>query len=349
MRNRRVKSLLKDMVVCCASSALGQGVAAHLHRNMTAFIMYHGVSRDSEELESTTFVKESQFRRQMEFVRAAFDCLTIDEALERDGSAIRRPGVVITFDDGYANNADIALPILEAFEIPAVIYITTRNVLERRLFWPDEVWIAVKRSGVREIDLSGIVETLRKYRFYGHGAQWQTAVHDLMEDLKRTHPSRRAEVVDAVVQRFRETAGAKYFEMEPESNLFTPLTKKQVEALSSHPLITIGSHSHCHNLLNQIPLSQAKESILTSKEILERLTRRKIEHFSYPNGNLTPEIMCVLRDLGFRSAVSVPPGYFAPGDNPFFIKRFMPGAYMSLNTFKAMLTGIFSLRRRLGF
>jgi len=297
-------------------------------------------------LTAFAIVREREFVRQMEYLKEKYACLTIDQAISRNGHA-SMPGVVVTFDDGYVNNLEVALPILERFEIPAAIYVTTQNVCERRLLWSDKIWIAVKKAGLPHIDLTGIAPPLKSYDLGGVGDQWQYRVHLLTEDVKRSDPSRREEIVTSIIRRLQELSGAA-IDVDVENNSFTPLTPEQLRRLSSHPLITIGAHSHCHNLLNRIPLPQAKESILRSKEILEDITGKEIRHFSYPNGNLNDEIVDILKREGFRSAVTVPPGFFRNGDDPYRIPRMMVGAYMSLNLFKAKLTGIFEMKRKIG-
>jgi len=47
----------------------------------------------------------------MKYLKETFDCLSIEEALNRNVKNAKKPGVVVTFDDGYANNVEIALPI----------------------------------------------------------------------------------------------------------------------------------------------------------------------------------------------------------------------------------------------
>ncbi len=338
---------IKAAAASCLSNSLAQRAAFRLHRTKTLFLMYHGIAHDAEEIESSTIVREGAFRRQMEYLKENFDCLSIEEALDRTGHQAKRLGVVVTFDDGYQNNLKIALPILEEGGIPAIIYVTTGNVCERQLFWSDKIWIAARRSALARIDLTGISNGFGEYSFLGTGEQWQDCVKRLTEDIKRTDPSRREEIAEEVLIRFRESPQAKPFDINVEDNVFTPLTADQVSALTAHPLITIGSHSHCHNLLNQIPLRQAEESIRKSKEILEQLTGKRVEHFSYPNGNLTPDIVTLLKDAGFKSAVSIPPGFFKYGDDPYFIKRIMVGPYTTLDMFKARLTGVLELASKL--
>lgn len=344
------RQVLKSAVVYSFSNSFAQRLNNFIHRTKTIFLMYHGIAEDSEELESTTVVREGEFRRQMAYLRQNYSCLSIDDLISNSRPEGKdAPGAVVTFDDGYANNYTVALPILEQFEIPAVVYITTGNVVNRQLFWFDKIWIASKKSGICKIDLTGIAEPLRSYSLQGSGDSWQVRIHHLTEDIKKTDPAKREEIVDSIITRFRESPGAKPFELNVENNIFTPMTVEQVRTLSSHPIITIGSHSHCHSLLNQIPLAQAEESIVRSKDILEDITGHAVKHFSYPNGNLTPDIINVLKGNGFQSAVTVPTGFFGTSDDPYRIPRMMVGSYMSLDLFKAKLTGIFELGYKLGF
>jgi len=284
----------------------------------------------------------------MEYLKDNYDCISIEDALGRDKRPKQHQSAVITFDDGYANNLEIALPVLEDLGIPAIIYVTSRHVCERRLFWPDKIWLAAKRSAVSKIDLSGLAESIGVYDLGGSGEQWQENVLRILEDVKKTDPSRREEIADEIVTRFGNSHEAKPFDIKVEDNVFTPLTQEQVSKLAAHPLITIGAHSHCHNLLDQLPLPQAEESILESRGILEKLTGKKIEHFSYPNGNYTTDIIDIVQNAGFRSAVTVQPGFYKNGDDPYRIRRFGVGAHMSIDLFKAKLTGIFELAKRFG-
>ena len=331
----------------CASHPLVFSIASILHRRKTLFITYHGVSRDSEEFEAWTMVREGEFRRQMAFLKDHFECLPIEKVLNQNGGLGNRPGVVVTFDDGYANNLELALPILEESGIPATIYVTTWHVCERRLFWPDKIWMAAKRSKVSRIDLTGIADSLRYYSLHGTGKQWQDGVLEILEDVKRTDPSSREECVEQIVTRFQESSEAGPFEIEIEGNPFTPLTSDQISELAAHPLITIGAHSHCHSLLDQIPLSLARKSITRSKDILTRITGREVKHFSYPNGNFNLDIVKIIQKAGFSSAVTLQPGYYKKGDNPHLISRYIVWTHMSFQLFKAKLTGAFELGRKI--
>jgi peptidoglycan/xylan/chitin deacetylase (PgdA/CDA1 family) len=317
----------------------------HLLRTRTLFLAYHGVAPDAEEFDAWTLVRASAFRAQMEFLKENFDCISMDQALEGRREGCRRPGAVVTFDDGYANNLEVALPILTDLGIPATIYVVTGIVQERELLWPDAIWFAAKRSGVTDIDLSGIADPLGSYRFGTAREDWQEGVLEILEDVKRTPSEVRRETVEKIAARFmaQSTTGNKVVQVE--GNVFSPLKEDEIRELAASPLISLGAHTHCHSLLDRIPLDAARESIEKSKRILEDMTGKAIDHFAYPNGNFNRDIVRIVQEAGFRSAVTWETGYFKPEDDPFAIKRFGVGADTSPEAFKALVSGLLTIRK----
>jgi peptidoglycan/xylan/chitin deacetylase (PgdA/CDA1 family) len=342
-----IKSRIKTGVLWAVNNSLAQACAQKWNRRKTLFLTYHGVSRDREELEAWTLVPESVFRQQMVFLRDHFELLRIGEALDHGAERRRRLGVVVTFDDGYVNNVEIALPILRELNIPAVIYVTSGNVLDQALCWSDMIWIAAKRSCVRSIDLRGIANPLGTYCLNGKGTSWQTKVMKILEDVKRTDPVQRKSIVRAIVTAYKRSPGALEFDLNRETDVFAPLHREQVSRLASESLITIGAHSHCHNLLDQIPIEEARESVHKSKAVLEDLTGQRVEHFAYPNGNFNSDVVRLVKGAGFRSAVTVCPGFYDNQDDPYTINRLGVGAGVSMDVFTGMLTGIFLLKQKL--
>ena len=341
----RIKRLLKVVVVLTAASRPMQWFCRKAHRAEVLCLMYHGVCPDTEDVSAWTLVRESSFREQMRFLRDEFDCLSIDEVLDRDADTAVRPAAVVTFDDGYANNLEVALPILTELGIPAIVYVTTRNVVERRLFWHDKILMAAHRSEVCRVDLTGIAEPLGDYSIDGTDERWYEGVAAIWEDVKRAGPDARDAIVDQIIERFAGADGANPFHIEVEGNVFTPLTSEQIRRLADEPLVTIGSHSHCHNLLDRIPLAEAEQSIRKSKEILQDLTGQQIRHFSYPNGDYNGALVSVLKRAGFVSAVTTRPGFFKTASNRYEINRYGVGAWTTLPFLKARLTGVFECLR----
>ena len=340
-----IKSKLKMVAVGAAQFSIIQDLAFRINRAKTVFLAYHGVSSDDRTNLPWTHLSETAFCRQMRFLKKYFDCISIDEALARDGQKTKKPGAVVTFDDGYRNNLDNALPVLKQLEIPATIYITTGNMLNRELFWHDKIWLSAEKSAAAFVDLRQISANLSTYNLDRKDRKWRDGLTQLLEDVKKLDAVHRDEIVIEITRKFLEGSRTDLGSIRLENNDFIPLNKRDVRELAEQPLITIGAHTHCHNLLDRIPIAQAVKSILISKKTLEDLIGFKVNHFAYPNGNYSHALIRALREAGFKSSVAFQRGYMRYGDNPFSIPRYGVGSDLSFSVFKALVTGILDLKR----
>lgn len=119
-----------------------------------------------------------------------------------------------------------------------------------------------------------------------------------------------------------------------------PLSLPQLGELAAHPLVTIGAHSHGHELLDQLPIAEAKASITRSRDLLEGWTGRPVRHFAYPNGNYTPALMDLLDELGFASATILEDRLVHEGAPAQALPRIGVGRYDSLARLKLRLVGV---------
>ena len=91
--------------------------------------------------------------------------------------------------------------------------------------------------------------------------------------------------------------------------------------------VTIGSHSHGHELLDRITLAAARESIVRSLALLREWTGRAVEHFAYPNGNYNAALVGALPGLGLKSAVTTRKGLWRRDGSPFELPRINVGRF----------------------
>ena len=87
-----------------------------------------------------------------------------------------------------------------------------------------------------------------------------------------------------------------------EQQQHNSMNLKEVEALSHHPLVTIGSHTLTHSPLRDVSIEQAKVEIVESKKKLEEALNKEIHYFCYPTGSFNEEIMQLVQDAGYRLA-----------------------------------------------
>jgi peptidoglycan/xylan/chitin deacetylase (PgdA/CDA1 family) len=94
-------------------------------------LFYHRVADD--RLNPWT-ISHRAFERQMHWLRAHFDMISLAEGQRRLQTGNDRPAVTITFDDGYADNCRRAMPLLIELKIPCTYFVTTQNILAQRPF-----------------------------------------------------------------------------------------------------------------------------------------------------------------------------------------------------------------------
>jgi peptidoglycan/xylan/chitin deacetylase (PgdA/CDA1 family) len=123
---------------------------ARLRLPVLSILTYHHVCDPGADYRfdpETADVTPAQFRRHMELVKRHFSVIDIDEMLGAlDGKKLPPNPCLITFDDGYRSNLDVALPILSELGLKAVFFIATSFVSERRLYWWDRVAYIVASS-----------------------------------------------------------------------------------------------------------------------------------------------------------------------------------------------------------
>lgn len=118
-----------------------------LTRSKSFVVTFHGIAaRRDGDLPAAVqpAFDAAELRAAIDWIGRRFDYLTPSELLQGE-----RCGVLLTFDDGFANNYTNALPVLEAFEAPAVFFVTTQHVEDpknwlpatratARRHWPEE-------------------------------------------------------------------------------------------------------------------------------------------------------------------------------------------------------------------
>lgn len=292
-------------------------------------LCYHTLRPDSEDLASWLALRLGDFKAQISALRDSYDIVSLDEAL-RQGTSSGKPRAVLTFDDGeWAMQAHL-LEIVEAENLPVTLYIATGQIETGQPYWFDRVINALQHPGQTQIILDGlgswsIGPAQGKPRWEQIGA--------VLEALKAQPEDARDALADQIVAQ----AGP------GESPAFTPMapmTLEQLKSVATHPLVTIGAHSHGHELLDQIPPEAARASIARSKELLETWTCKSIDHFAYPNGNSAPAVVDILKELGFRSATILGDRLAHASDPAFLLPRISVGRYDALDRLRLRLVNV---------
>ena len=93
--------------------------------NKRIVLAFHGVYDDSfvkQPLETSRIISSSDFEKIIKWLNGAFEFLTFDQYVNGE------KGVLITFDDGYENNLTVALPLLEKYSAPAIVFVSCCHI-----------------------------------------------------------------------------------------------------------------------------------------------------------------------------------------------------------------------------
>lgn len=276
-------------------------------------------------VEGWTARETADFRADIAMLRAGHDIVSLDEGLGRLGDPDTPPTAVLTFDDGDRGLADHLLPILEADPVPVTVYVATGQFETGRPFWFDRVVNALQAPA--EIDASG----LGRWRLGTETgkARWQV-VGDVLARLKDHPEDQRDALADAVVAAAGGDAGGP----------LGPMTRDDLARLARQPGVTIGAHSHGHELLDRIPADAARTSIARSRDLLRDWTGQEVRHFAYPNGNHSAALQGIVADLGFASATILGERAARGTDDRFALPRVSVGRYDDTVRVKLRMAGI---------
>lgn len=258
-------------------------------------------------------VDAARFEAQMRIVSEHFNVLPLAEAAGRlQRGTLPARAVCITFDDGYADNAEIALPILQRLGLCATFFIAT-DYLDGGRMWNDDVIEAVRGVAEGHLDLSSL--GLQRYSVR-HTEEKRGVIKAIIDTIKYLPEQARAEKSAAIVGLSRATLPA---------NLM--MSTHQVRTLHVAGM-AIGGHTASHPILARLEPSKAKQEIARGKEVLEGIVGEPIALFAYPNGkpnqDYTREHAAIVRELGFQAAVSTAWGVATRATDPFQLPRFTP-------------------------
>ncbi len=253
------------------------------------------------------------FARTLDWIKSWFNVLPLDVAvnhLKRQDLPPR--AAAITFDDGYADNRTIALPILEQHGLTATFFIAT-GFLDGGRMWNDTVIESVRLCEDKILDLTSLELGIH---FIANTIEKRNAIQAIISKIKYLPITERVSLTEKI---------ANIANVKPPDNLM--MTSAQVVELRKAGM-QIGAHTVSHPILATISLSEAREEISTSKKFLEQLLGENITLFAYPNGkpsvDYKPEHKTLIRELGFESAVSTKWGAANHSSDIYQIPRFTP-------------------------
>lgn len=259
-------------------------------------------------------VDAARFDAMVRLLARSFNVLPLGEAAARLATGTLPAGALsITFDDGYADNAEIALPVLQRHGVKATFFVSTGFLDGGRMF-NDSVIECVRAARGDTADL-GDFELGR--RSLATPQARRQVVDELLPKVKYLGFDER--------ERFIERLGHRL----GTSRLPDDLMMRSTQVTDLHRAgMEIGGHTVRHPILRVLPDDEAEREIGQGRRRLEELTGAPVEVFAYPNGRPMQDYdarhVAMVRRLGFRAAVSTAAGTATAASDPFQLPRFTP-------------------------
>jgi peptidoglycan/xylan/chitin deacetylase (PgdA/CDA1 family) len=278
-------------------------------RDTSVVLTYHRVLEKWEPTldysQPGMVVTAPTFERQLAFLQRHFEIVPLGTLLEGPASGRRagRPRCVVTFDDGWRDNYDFALPILRRRGVPATIFLTTDFIGTERAFWHTELIALLLLDDLSQFLREGAVlagypvavrEGLRRCATPVRESH-ATDIDDLIETLKASCDEDQIHgLVDALagIARLRRPLfpGRRFF-----------LDWDQVREMAAVGF-EIGSHGCSHRIMTRLSIAEARRELADSKAEIERRVGCAITHFAFPNENATGVLLDLAAGAGYRTA-----------------------------------------------
>ena len=202
------------------------------------------------------------------------------------------PRPIVTFDDGYADNLHRALPILETYDISAIVFVASGAIESQVEMW----WDALDRLFPEDFSPGSPY------------MQWFWKMRSLPFEMQEKQLN----------EAFSAAGISRITRLERRM-----MTTAELARLGASPLIQIGAHTITHPVLSSLALSDQEAEITGSKTGLEAILQKPVRLFAYPNGmhsDYTSDTVRLVRDAGFLAAYSA---YQHDLEDPFQKPRFM--------------------------
>jgi peptidoglycan/xylan/chitin deacetylase (PgdA/CDA1 family) len=182
--------------------------------------------------------------------------------------------VLVTFDDGYADNFYIALPLLQKYGIPAVVFLASGYVGMPNFWWDVLQALYCQQGAIDNRQTNPMLQAMWEY-------------------LRDMRPGQRHLVMQELLH------GISWAHVAPTCR---PLTKAEVAELATSPLISFGGHTRWHSYLPALSFEEALDEIIMGRCDIGFLTGRHPVGFAYPFGVENAAVQEAVAEAGFTVA-----------------------------------------------
>ena len=259
-------------------------------------LTYHSITNDSIPNDINAggkHINAEIFEKQMKYISKK-NVINVNDDFNQNSKPI-----LITIDDGFKNNYEVAYPILKKYKIPFIIFICT-GFMEKNPIWTDKL-----------LKLSLNTKSFRK-----KSEKWLKNHQFLFKKnevdynfLRLLFKKNDAHLINDFFNSFRDV---NQNNLNQYNEIFEPLCWSEVKSMVNSGLCSIGAHTVNHPILSKCDYETQVEEIKKSKQIIENHINEEIDLFAYPNGSkndYNSETIKILKMLDFKYAFTTTFGY----------------------------------------
>jgi peptidoglycan/xylan/chitin deacetylase (PgdA/CDA1 family) len=262
------------------------------NRPSARILYYHRINNDNDPFFPAT--PTDVFEQQMRFIARNYNVVSLASMLERLETGYTEPMLAITFDDGYRDNYDNALPILRRYGLPATIFLTTGGIDSREPLWFEELAGAIKGTERDYIDIE--IDIPRRFPLRTVPERLK-ANGDIFALMRKLPDPERRQWLGRIVSNLEWRGGVRRDQM---------LTWDQVRHMHKEN-VAFGAHTVTHPFLSKMTRDDVAWEVSESKRRIEQELQSPVQYFAYPNGrqeDFAPFNKEVIRSAGYSAAVT---------------------------------------------
>lgn len=297
-------------------------------------LMYHRIIPDNtyDPFNLGMCVTEKIFDEQLIYIKRHYNIVRLDEVItdKKYNKDLEVNTLSITFDDGYVDNLQMALPLLKKHNIPATVFVATGGLEDNAAFWWDRLIHAFKHTNKKTLDLK-LININSTKRLSLNKLQIRKSIMYLQELLwNQTIPTIHNIITEI------ETV----LEVE-NKNESLRLTRDEIKRLHDSG-VEIGAHTVSHPNLTLVSKNEIVNELKTCKSELESIIGAPVKGFAFPGGRGNDVVRKLIEEAGYDYAVSTDKGInFDLTDRYSLLRVGMPNT--SVSDFKRCLSGILKL------
>ena len=268
-----------------------------LHR-----VLPRGQAQDTNSLPGM-ILHEQTFARMLEYLQRHFEIISLEHFLEDGNTGSAKPRCLITFDDGWKDNYQIAFPTLHRAGIPAVIFLATGLIDSTDTFWVERLRSGLRDEAVRQLAKERLAAVLP-------GSTAVLDVEDIIERLKRKPSTERDKLLRGLLP-----------EQAPYGS-DQMLSWEEIREMAAGG-VAFGGHTDTHPLLPYEDDATVERELALCRSKIEAETGKPARAFAYPNGDWDPRVRALVQRSGFACAFGTRAGWHGENEDRFTINRIM--------------------------